>query len=58
MTQPTTCNPASAQPMRGLSRCAQQLLRPRNFGQQPGPIAPSNRGAIPNALRTKKGAAA
>lgn len=44
--------------MRNLSKRAQAQLRPRNFGQQPGPIAPSYRGAIPNALRSNKGAAA
>lgn len=54
MTRPAISSPASAQPMPGLSRRAQVQLRPRNFGQQPGPIAPSYRGAIPNALRSKK----
>jgi hypothetical protein len=57
MTQPTTCNPDSAQPMRGLSKKAQALLQPRCYGQQPGPIAPSNRCAIPNALRPTRGPA-
>lgn len=53
MTQPTTTgNHNSAQPMRGLSKRAQALLQPRRYGQQPGPVAPSNRGAIPNALRS------
>lgn len=38
--------------MRGLSQRAQRLLQPRRYGQQPGPVAPSNRGAIPNALKS------
>ena len=54
MTQPTTCNPDSAQPMRTLSKRAQAQLQPRRYGQQPGPVSPSNRGAIPKALRTNK----
>lgn len=53
MTQPTTTgNHTSAQPMKGLSQRAQRLLQPRRYGQQPGPVTPSNRGAIPNALKS------
>lgn len=57
MTQPSTCNPASAQPMRGLSKRAQQLLQPRRYGQQPGPVAPAGKPPIPNALRSTRGPA-
>lgn len=59
MLSPSTkSNPSSAQPMKGLSQRAQKLLQPKCFGQQPGPVTPSNRGAIPNALRSSKGSAA
>lgn len=58
MTTQDKSNPSSAQPMKGLSKRAQQLLQPKCFGQQPGPVTPSNRGAIPNALRSSKGSAA
>lgn len=57
MTQPTKCNPASAQPMRGLSKRAQALLQPRRYGQQPGPVAPAGKPPIPNALRSTRGPA-
>lgn len=50
--QPNTAgNPASAQPMRGLSQRAQKLLGPKRFGQVPV-VPPKNNGAIPNALRS------
>lgn len=52
MTQPAPGNHTSAQPMKGLSQRAQRLLQPRRYGQQPGPVAPSNCGAIPNALKS------
>ncbi len=32
MTQPTTCNPARAQPMRTLSKRDQAQLQPRRYG--------------------------
>lgn len=51
------CNPASAQPMRGLSDRARKQLQPRSFGQQPGPAAPAGKRPIPNALRSTKGPA-
>lgn len=54
MSRPAISSPASAQPMRNLSKRAQVQLRPRKFGQQPGPVTPSYRGLIPNALRSKK----
>lgn len=54
MNQPTTCNPGSAEPMRGLSKRAQALLQPRRYGQQVPVITPSARGRIPNALRTER----
>lgn len=54
MTQPTTRNPASAQPMRTLSKRAQAQLQLRRYGQQVPTITPSARGTIPNALRTNK----
>ena len=50
--QPNTAgNPASAQPMRGLSQRAQKLLGPKRFGQIPV-VPPKTNGAIPNALRS------
>ena len=50
--QPTTAgNPASAQPMRGLSQRAQKLLGPKRYGQIPV-VPPKTNGAIPNALRS------
>lgn len=50
--QPNTAgNPASAQPMRGLSQRAQKLLGPKRYGQIPV-VPPKTNGAIPNALRS------
>ena len=50
--QPNTSgNPASAQPMRGLSQRAQKLLGPKRFGQIPV-VPPKTNGAIPKALRS------
>lgn len=46
-------NPASAQPMRGLSKRAQKLLAPRPYGQRPPPqCEPRSFGEIPRAMRS------
>ena len=52
--QPNTAgNPASAQPMRGLSQRAQKLLGPKRYGQMPV-VPPKTNGSIPNALRSAR----
>ena len=50
-TQPQR-NPASAQPIKGLSARGQKLIAPRSFGQMTRPIEPRNQGEIPKALRS------
>ncbi len=52
MSQPTTNNPASAQPIKGLSKRAQEMVKPRRYGP---PIAPRYQGEIPQAFRSSKG---
>lgn len=52
MSQPTTNNPTSAQPIKGLSKRAQELVNTRRYGP---PIEPRNTGKIPQALRSTKG---
>jgi len=49
---PGHSNPASAQPMRGLSARAQKLAAPRSFGIS---IGPRYWGEIPSAFRSTKG---
>lgn len=51
-SMPGHSNPASAQPMRGLSARAQKLAAPRSFGIS---IGPRYQGEIPNAFRSTKG---
>jgi hypothetical protein len=53
MNQPSTCNPASAQPMAGLSKRAQQQIAPKRYGQQPPKATVRYQGEIPQAMRTK-----
>lgn len=51
-SMPGHSNPASAQPMRGLSARAQKIAAPRAFGIS---IGPRYQGEIPNAFRSTKG---
>lgn len=51
----TTASNTSAEPMRGLSKRAQEMCKPRAYGQQPGRVAPRNNGEIPQAFRSTKG---
>lgn len=55
MTQPSTCNHASALPISGLSKRAQKQLEPKRYGQQPPKSSGRYQGEIPQALRTKAG---
>lgn len=45
--------PQSAQPTRGLSKRAQELLKPKSFAQQPPTLTPRFAGVIPNAIKSK-----
>jgi hypothetical protein len=42
------------QPMPGLSKRAQELLKPRSYGQMPPKSTPRYQGEIPRAFRSKK----
>lgn len=53
MNQPSKCNPDSALPMKGLSKRAQELLKPKSFAQQPPTLTPRFAGVIPNAIKSK-----